>query len=174
MFSKEIIGSDSFLDLPVSSRELYFQLGMYADDDGFVTPKKIIRMVGASSDDIKVLKSKGLIIPFVSGVIVIRHWRENNLIRQDRYQPTVYQQELKLALGDEVYSGVHLVNQRLTQYSIGKDSIGEERGFSSSKKLKPSFRGMDMRQQGGKWFCLPKDGGEWLEFAGKLSDIQWK
>jgi len=120
MFSKEIVGSDTFLDLPVSSRELYFQLGMYADDDGFVTPKKVIRMVGSSDDDIKVLLTKGFLIPFESGVIVIRHWKANNYIQSDRYTPTIYKNELELACKDNVYN-------MYTQDRIGKDSIDKDR-----------------------------------------------
>lgn len=120
MFSKEIVGSDQFLDMPVSSRELYFQLGMEADDDGFVSPKKILRMIGATIDDIRNLGEKGFIIPFESGVVVIRHWKQNNYLRSDRYKPTLYQEEYKLACKDLVYqldtNGIH---------SIGKDSIGK-------------------------------------------------
>ena len=165
MFSKEIIGSDSFLDLPVSSRELYFQLGMYADDDGFVSPKKVIRMVGSSDDDLKILLAKEYVLPFKSGVIVITHWKDNNYLRSDRYTPTVHQDELKLAQTDMVY-------QRYTQYRIGKDSKEEDRGLSSKKK--PTYRGMSMRKQGNKWFCLPLEGGQWLEFAAPESEIEWK
>lgn len=124
MFSKEIIGSDQFLDLPVSSRELYFQLGIYADDDGFVSPKKVIRMVGASDDDIKVLITKGFLIPFESGVIVIRHWKENNYIQKDRYKPTIYQNELKIALQDNVYK-LDTQYSRV-EYSRGKVTKGKK------------------------------------------------
>lgn len=93
MFSPQIVGSDAFLEMPVSGRELYFQLGMYADDDGFVNPKKIVRMVGASDDDLKVLIAKKFVIPFDSGVVVVKHWRMNNQIRLDRYHETQYTRE---------------------------------------------------------------------------------
>ena len=96
MFSPQIVSSDAFLDMPTSSRELYFQLGMYADDDGFVNPKKIVRMIGASDDDLKVLIAKRFVIPFESGVVVIKHWAINNLIRKDWHRDTVYQDEMKL------------------------------------------------------------------------------
>lgn len=96
MFSPEVVTSDLFLEMPVSSRELYFQLGMHADDDGFVGPKKIMRMIGATDDDLKLLIVKKFVIPFESGIIVVRHWRVNNLVRKDWYRPTIHQDELGL------------------------------------------------------------------------------
>ena len=89
MFSKTIIESDLFLDMPMSARLLYYELGMRGDDDGFVdSPKKVTRMIGASDDDLKLLAAKGYIIPFASGIVVIVHWRTHNYIRNDRYKET--------------------------------------------------------------------------------------
>lgn len=97
MFSKTIIDSDMFLDLPMSAQCLYFHLGMRADDDGFVNnPNRIMRIVGASSNDMRDLVSKRLIIPFESGVLVIKHWRIHNGIQKDRYKPTVNVNEMDL------------------------------------------------------------------------------
>ncbi|GCD13174.1 hypothetical protein [Clostridium tagluense] len=94
MFSLKIIDTDLFLDMPVSSQLLYFQLNMRADDDGFVSsPQKIIKMVNCSSDDLKILTAKKFIIPFESGICVIRHWRIHNYIQNDRYQATLYNNE---------------------------------------------------------------------------------
>lgn len=96
MFSPDIVGSDAFIDMPTSSRELYFQLGMYADDDGFVNPRKIMRMIGASDDDLRVLLTKRFLLKFETGVVVIKHWLIHNMIRRDRYKPTNYVGERKL------------------------------------------------------------------------------
>ena len=94
MFSLKIVDTDAFLDMPQSSQLLYFQLAMRADDDGFVAnPKKIMRMIGSQDDDIKVLITKKFIIPFESGVCVIKHWLIHNLIRLDRYTETQYTRE---------------------------------------------------------------------------------
>ena len=94
MFSKSIIDSDAFLDMPMTAQVLYFHLSMRADDDGFVNnPKKIQRMIGASGDDFRILVSKQFVIPFDSGVVVIRHWRIHNYIQKDRYKPTLYERE---------------------------------------------------------------------------------
>jgi hypothetical protein len=126
MFSQKIVGSDSFLEMPVSARELYFQLGMYADDDGFINPRKIIRMIGASEDDLKVLKVKRFVLNFENGVVVIKHWLINNLIRKDFYQQTLYTEQKKQLIIKENKSYTECkqnVNNLLTQDRIGKDRL---------------------------------------------------
>ena len=131
MFAKTIIDSDAFLDMPLSSQALYFQLGMRADDDGFINnPKRIQRMIGASEDDLKLLIAKNFIIAFESGVIVVKHWKMNNYIRNDRYKETNYLEEKsKLQLKENgaytlgIPNGNQAVYQMETQYSIGKYSI---------------------------------------------------
>lgn len=97
MFAKTIIDSDAFLDMPLSTQSLYFHLSMRADDDGFINnPKKIQRMVGASDDDLKLLIAKNFIIPFESGIVVIKHWKIHNYIQSDRYRPTMYKEEKEM------------------------------------------------------------------------------
>lgn len=97
MFSLKIIDTDLFLDMSISARLLYYDLSMRADDDGFVaSPKKIQRMVGASDDDLKILIAKQFIIPFDSGICVIKHWRVHNYIQKDRYNPTFYKLEMSM------------------------------------------------------------------------------
>lgn len=109
MFAKTIIDSDAFIDMPVSTRLLYYDLGMRADDDGFVnSPKKIMRMIGATDDDIKLLIAKKFIIPFDSGVVVIKHWRINNYLRGDRYKGTTYTKEKALLQIDD--KGAYTLN----------------------------------------------------------------
>ena len=94
MFSKEIVGSDAFLDMPTSSQLLYFHLGMEADDDGFIgNPKKICRFVGASDDDLKILLSKRFVLMFDSGVVVVKHHRMNNNWDKYNCKRTVYAEE---------------------------------------------------------------------------------
>lgn len=132
MFSPDIVSSDAFLEMPASSRDLYFQLGMYADDDGFVNPRKFMRMLGSSEDDLKILVAKRFVLPFQSGVLVIKHWKINNLVRKDWYKPTQYLEEKSTLFIKEngVYTdnpdnGVPLVNEPLTQVRLGKVSINK-------------------------------------------------
>ena len=131
MFAKTIIDSDAFLDMPLSSQALYFHLSMRADDDGFINnPKKIQRMVGASDDDLKLLLVKRFLITFESGVVVIKHWKIHNFIRNDRYKPTIYKEEKALLIEKEnkAYTekdelGIPNDNQMETQVRLGKDRI---------------------------------------------------
>ena len=94
MISKRIADSDAFLDMPLSAQALYFHLCMRADDDGFVNgARRIQRMVGAAEDDARLLITKGFLIMFPSGVVVIKHWKLHNYIPKDRHKPTAYQEE---------------------------------------------------------------------------------
>ena len=131
MFAKTIIDSDAFLDMPLSAQALYFHLSMRADDDGFVNnPRKIQRMIGASDDDIKLLIAKQFIIPFDSGIVVIKHWKIHNYIQKDRYKPTNYKEErAMLSLeGNGVYTEcIHNAPNSDTQVRSGKVSIGKDR-----------------------------------------------
>ena len=107
MFSNTIIDSDQFLDMPLTSQALYFHLGMRADDDGFVgSPKKVIRAINCSQDDLKLLIAKGYVIVFESGVIVITHFNVHNMVRKDRKKDTFFQVEKRQLQLDEnkVYS----------------------------------------------------------------------
>lgn len=133
MFSKPIIDSDLFLDMPQSAQCLYFHLSMRADDEGFVNaPKKIQRMIGASEDDCRLLVAKKFLIPFDTGVVVIRHWRIHNYIQKDRFKPTMYQPERSsLSLDDTgAYQLVDTdciqgVSEPDTQVRLGKGSLGK-------------------------------------------------
>lgn len=118
MFSKKIIDTDWFMDMPASTQNLYFHLSMRADDDGFVaSPRRIIKLVGASEDDFKLLLVKKFVIAFDSGVCVITDWRINNYLRNDRYTETIYQEEKKMLQQDTngkyelgIPSGIPLVS----------------------------------------------------------------
>lgn len=101
MFSLAVTDTDKFLDMSASAQALYFHLGMHGDDDGFVaSPKKIARGVGCNDDDLRLLASKGYIIPFESGVIVIVDWNINNTLKNDRYHKTIFAAERALVSED--------------------------------------------------------------------------
>lgn len=140
MFAKTIIDSDAFIDMPVTARLLYYDLAMRADDDGFVnSPKKIMRMIGASQDDLSILILRKFIIPFESGVVVIKHWRIHNYIQKDRYHPSKYEDEKSMlsvqengayALNDvsEVDTTcIQPVSKMDTQFRLGKVRLGKDR-----------------------------------------------
>lgn len=135
MFAKSIVLSDAFLDMPLSTRCLYFTLGMLADDDGFIgNPKSVMRQCGASQDDMSVLLQKRFVLAFESGVIVIKHWRMNNYLQNDRHKTTTYVEELEtLSIDskgayterkDAMYTNC-IQNVYTGKNSIDKDSIGK-------------------------------------------------
>ena len=91
MFTMKIVDSDAFLEMPLSSQCLYFHLNMRADDDGFVgNPKKIMRMIQATEDDLKILLAKRFLIMFEDNVVVVKHWWMHNTLAKDRYNETSY------------------------------------------------------------------------------------
>jgi len=150
MFAKTIIDSDAFLDMPLSTQALYFHLSMRADDDGFINnAKKIQRMLGCNDDDLKILLSKNFIIPFETGVCVIKHWKIHNLIQKDRYKPTVYvEHKEKLSLkNNNVYTMDTLCIQDVysmeSQVSIGKVSLDKNihDGFDEFWSIYPNRAG---------------------------------
>ena len=156
MFTMQIVDSDAFLDMPLSTQALYFHLNMRADDDGFVNnPKKILRMIGASDDDLRILLLKRFVIGFEEkGVIVIKHWRMNNYLRKDRYHPTQYQDELHtLGIKDNgsyteqerllSTSGIPNDNQLATEISIDKNNnmINFEHEFNQLWAIYPRKQG---------------------------------
>ena len=158
MFAKTIIDSDAFIDMPVTARLLYYDLSMRADDDGFVnSPKKIMRMIGASQDDLGILIMRKFIIPFESGVVVIKHWKIHNYIRKDMYHETKYKGEKEQLGLDENNAYVTITAQSCneprnepcneprnepvtnpsTQVRLGKDRLGKVRLEREAKRFSP-------------------------------------
>lgn len=133
MMSKSIIKSDTFLDMPATTQNLYFHMLLDADDDGFINaPKSIMRMIGAKDDDMKVLAAKQFVIPFESGVVVIKDWKIHNYIQNDRYKPsTLPERDLLNIQKDKTYTLKSDVSRMDTEciqtVSIGKDRIGKVR-----------------------------------------------
>lgn len=170
MFAKTIIDSDAFLDMPLSTQSLYFHLSMRADDDGFINnPKKIQRMVGCGDDDLKLLIAKRFILVFDSGVIVIKHWKIHNYIRNDRYKPTLYQEEKAElveknskaytfkteVLESESHLGIpddnHVGYQMDTQVRLGKDRLVKDKKKNS---VEPSSTMLELFEK--VWKTYPK------------------
>ena len=144
MMSKSIIKSDTFLDMPATTQNLYFHMLLDADDDGFINaPKSIMRMIGAKDDDMKVLTAKQFVIPFESGVVVIKDWKIHNYIQNDRYKPsTLPERDLLNIQKDKTYtlkSDVSTMDTKCIQtVSIGKDRLGKDR-LGKDRKGKDSI-----------------------------------
>ena len=143
MFNKQITNSDDFLEMPISSQCLYFHLSMNADDEGFVNNwKSIMKLVGSKEDDLRVLITKQYVIPFDTGVLVIRHWRLNNYLRSDRFTPTNHQKELAELMLDEnlVYQTHTTYTPSIDKYSIEENSIDKNR---RDKSMREERKGKD-------------------------------
>ena len=127
MFDRKVVGTDKFIDLPNSSKALYFMAGMEADDKGFFQPRKLQRMCGFSDDDFKILIAKGFFITFESGVMVVTDWNKNNWLDRRRITETEYVDELKmLKLINQKYefkTDEELAKPMLSEYSIEENRI---------------------------------------------------
>lgn len=92
MFSRRICESARFLQMPSSTQNLYFHLGLHADDDGIVEAFSVLRIVNATEDDLRILVAKRFVIILNEDLITyIVDWTENNRIRSDRKIDSLYQ-----------------------------------------------------------------------------------
>lgn len=159
MFAKTIIDSDAFLEMPVTSQLLYFHLSMRADDEGFINkPKAVMKMVGANGDDLKILFMKKFVIPFDSGVVVIKHWRINNYIRKDMFHETTYKEERALLGLDEnnaytltVTSPLQVCNETETQIRLDKNRLDKNRLESEELKEKDKTKETNKKNKYGEY-----------------------
>ena len=139
MFSLAVVDTDAFLNLPVTAQCLYFHLGMHGDDDGFVdNPRKIMRAVGCSESDLHVLEDKRFIIMFDSGVIVIRDWKLNNTLKNDRYHPSVYSDERNMLSSDK--SGRYFIVENSMEPGWNQDgtNLEPERNLTQQNQTEPN------------------------------------
>lgn len=145
MFARSIIGSARFLRMPPTSRLLYYDLGMQADDDGVVEAFAVMRTTGATEDDLKVLASKGFVQVLNEDLVTyINDWSRNNLIKKDRYHPSVYQ-ELLIKVGGSQPDEQPMEptwNPSGTQVEpeirLGKDRIGKGRDSVEPPTAEPT------------------------------------
>ena len=200
MFAKTIIDSDAFLEMPMSARLLYYDLAMRADDDGFNnSPRKVMRTVGATTDDFNILVARKFIIPFENGVVVIKHWRIHNYIRKDTYNETPYKEQKAQLEYDEnnayrliadgcekpiLYapeqSRGRAVDEPLTQVRLGKGSLGKDR-----EDIQPQKRFTKPTLEEVQAYCLERGNGvdaqKWYDYysangwkVGKNPMKDWK
>lgn len=155
MMAKSVIDTDTFLDMPASTQNLYFHMLLRADDDGFIaSPKGILRIIGASDDDLKLLLAKQYLFRFESGVVVIKDWKIHNYIQSDRYKPSLQpERELLTITANKEYTltnndvsnvdteciqNVSIGKVRLGKVRLDKNNNGEcEKSHSKRKQFKP-------------------------------------
>jgi len=159
MMSKKIIHSDSFLDLPATTQNLYFHLMLEGDDEGFVnSPKRIQRTIGATDGDAQMLIAKKFIISFETGVIVIKHWRIHNYIQNDRFKESShFEERAKLVIKDNNAYTLDDVSKMYPECtpSIGEDRRGEVRRVEDNTICESSQNYFDLF-----WKTYPKKVGK--------------
>jgi hypothetical protein len=128
MFAKSIINSGRFLKMPPTSRLLYYDLGMMADDDGIVEAYSVMTQTKATEDDLRVLVAKGYVrILNEDLVTVICDWKTNNTIRSDRYHQSIYAELICQPTDNQLTTnGIPTDNQMETEVRLGKVSIGKD------------------------------------------------
>lgn len=170
MFSLDVVDTDKFMDMPPTTQNLYFHLGMRADDDGFVSsPKKVAMICGSCATDLQLLVSNDFIIPFENGVILITDWKANNYLRKDRYTESRFKEYLDTvevdndkyivaASSTSLTCGIPKDNQTVDKRHtdgcrrLGKDRIelGKDRvelGKDSKSTMDRSASGKDVENQ---------------------------
>lgn len=163
MFSLDVVDTDKFMDMPPTTQNLYFHLGMRADDDGFVSsPKKVAMICGSCATDLQLLVSNDFIIPFENGVILITDWKANNYLRKDRYTESRFKEYLDTvevdndkyivaASSTSLTCGIPKDNQTVDKrhtdgcHRLGKDRI--ELGKDSKSTMDRSASGKDVENQ---------------------------
>lgn len=165
MFDKRVTDSDKFIDLPNSSKALYFMAGMEADDKGFFQPRRLQKLCGFTDDDFKILIAKSFFIAFESGVMVVTDWNKNNWLDSRRVTETEYVDELnmlklinnKYELANEVKSRC-LANAKpmLRENSIVENSIVENsiEYIGDTKKQKNKFSKPSIKEI--EQYCLER------------------
>jgi hypothetical protein len=163
MFDKAVIETDNFLNISLSAKALYFLLGMEADDEGFISPTRVLRLYGGEKGDIKNLVDVGLVIPFKSGVVVITNWNQNNYLDKNRIKPTQYQNEKQMLLLTD--NNRYELNNRLTSVQPEERSVEENRIEQKSIEESNSTQSISFNDF---WILYPKKADK------KKAEIIWK
>ncbi len=155
MFSKAVVGSAKFLKMPIDSQNLYFHLGMSADDDGVVEAWSILKTTGSSEDNLRVLAAKGFITVLNEDLVsYILDWNEHNELRADRLIPSQYRELLVQMVPDvqlkepkrradlrPLLPGRPMDNQRTEEDRLGKDRLISAVATAPRRVYVPRFSG---------------------------------
>ena len=147
MLNKSIMLGDRFLDMSAEARALYVTLNMCADDDGLVNnTKSLMRVSGASKENLGELIDNNFIHIFETGVCVILHWKIHNTIKNDRYSPSLLDEKNSVVENEKKMYEIRSANldPQGSSEKISKDQFnkGEERkeNIDSENKKEESPR----------------------------------
>lgn len=136
MFAKAVVLSDAFLDMSANARALYFALGMFSDDDGFVgNPKSVMRICQCSQEDLDELLDKRYLLTWPSGVVCIKHWKMNNYLKNDRHKPTTYVEEFQTLGIDAKGAYTEATSPSCIQAVSKMDTDGIQNGYTGKDRI---------------------------------------
>lgn len=148
MFSIRIVGSTRFLKMPTSSQNLYFHLGMRADDDGVVEAFPIMQMIGANEDDLRILVGKEFVTVLNEDwVTFINDWTEHNTIKTDRYKSSIYKNLLLEIKPDAKVKNIvclqdvskmspsYLQDDSLSKDKLSKDKLSKDKDYIDYQQI---------------------------------------
>lgn len=179
MFSKSVIGSARFLRMPASSRLLYYDLGMQADDDGIVEAFAVMRTTGATEDDLRVLASREFIRVLNEDLVsYITDWKRNNLIKKDRYQPSAYHSLLvKIENGTKLETEWNTSGtQAEPQYSRVEDSLVKAKESTAPPAAPPTpsepKKSKPVRREHGRYGWVKLSDEEYSRLSNELGESE--
>ena len=146
MISKTVTQTQRFLRLPLEAQALYFHLIQNCDDDGVVEAYPIIRMIGASEDNLGLLVVKRFVKPLNEEMVYfVVDFHEQNTVRKDRYTPSIYKDLLEqnaenLITDSDDTTGKPLVNQtetngkpNISQYNLSQYNLSQSRSIKKDE-----------------------------------------
>lgn len=146
MISKTVTQTHRFLRLPLEAQALYFHLIQNCDDDGVVEAFPIIRMIGASEDNLGLLVVKRFVKPLNEEMVYfVVDFHEQNTVRKDRYTPSIYKDLLEqnaenLITDSDDTTGKPLVNQtettgkpNISQYNLSQYNLSQSRSIKTDE-----------------------------------------
>lgn len=157
MFAKAIINSGKFLRMPPTSRLLYYDLGMAADDDGVVEAYSVMMQTKATEDDLRVLVAKGYIRILNDDLVsVICDWQTNNTIRSDRYHPSIYAELIQQPTDNQLTTTWQPNdNQMETEVRLGKDRLDKVSIYYGDAKPSPAPPSIEKLVEKSRKFVKP-------------------
>ena len=143
----------------ISLRRIAFDTGI----DGDMVDKIMKRF----EKDKKIIYREGWI--YLINFVKNQNWNPSvisGIIREISCIPIKIKDKLEQAVSGCIQEGTpNLTKPNLTEQDFS---------FNKSYKKKPYYQGCEMRKKYGKWYVIPKDGGQWLIYSDKESKIEWK
>lgn len=136
MFSLKIMNSAKFIKMPIDCQNLYFHLGLRADDDGIVEAFSVMRLIGSPEDNLKLLHAKGFVHVLNDDLVTyITDWNEHNKLRSDRKIDSIYKDLLVQVLPDVKLLESRVRADRNKNKDVNGTSHGQPKDGLSKDKL---------------------------------------